>query len=162
MILESFLFLNKYILMAEPDHVFVRPLPNLARGGYTAGFPFFYIKPAENEKLIRKFYLEEKGPVTNVDPIGNSPVIIKNVEFLVDNSMLKKNSPTWMNVSISMKNDPETDKTFGWVLEIPPWDLEVGKNFIIHYTYGCDYSLKVMLVTKVNEATTNIPGWDTF
>ncbi|KAF9593356.1 hypothetical protein IFM89_021760 [Coptis chinensis] len=24
----------------------------------------------------------------------------------------------------------------------PPWDLEVGKNFIIHYTYGCDYSLK--------------------
>ncbi|KAF9588883.1 hypothetical protein IFM89_016846 [Coptis chinensis] len=82
----------------------------------------------------------------------------------------------------------------------PPWDLEVGKNFIIHYTYGCDYSLKgkltygkigewcfnkrsylrgppprnlslpppgvpksvVMLVTKVNEATANIPGWDTF
>lgn len=25
----------------------------------------------------------------------------------------------------------------------PPWDLEVGKKFIIHYTYGCDYSLKV-------------------
>ncbi|KAF9589622.1 hypothetical protein IFM89_026537 [Coptis chinensis] len=32
--------------------------------------------------------------------------------------MLKKNFPTWMNVSISMKNDPETDKTFGWVLEM--------------------------------------------
>ena len=25
----------------------------------------------------------------------------------------------------------------------PPWDLEIGKKFIIHYTYGCDYSLKV-------------------
>lgn len=25
----------------------------------------------------------------------------------------------------------------------PPWDLEVGKRFIIHYTYGCDYNLKV-------------------
>ena len=25
----------------------------------------------------------------------------------------------------------------------PPWDLEVGKKFIIHYTYGCDYNLKV-------------------
>ncbi|KAF9592229.1 hypothetical protein IFM89_012805 [Coptis chinensis] len=214
--LEKATIEEEYILMAEPDHVFVRPLPNLARGGYPAAFPFFYIKPAENEKLIRKFYPEEMGPVTNVDPIGNSPVIIKK-------SMLKKIAPTWMNVSISMKNDPETDKTFGWVLEMygyavasalhgvqhilrkdfmiqPPWDLEVGKNFIIHYTYGCDYSLKVgkltygkigewrfdkrsylrgppprnlslpppgvpesvvMLVTKVNEATANIPGWDT-
>jgi hypothetical protein len=25
----------------------------------------------------------------------------------------------------------------------PPWDLEVGKRFIIHYTYGCDYNMKV-------------------
>ena len=25
----------------------------------------------------------------------------------------------------------------------PPWDFEVGKSFIIHYTYGCDYNLKV-------------------
>jgi hypothetical protein len=27
----------------------------------------------------------------------------------------------------------------------PPWDLATGKNFIIHYTYGCDYNLKVKL-----------------
>lgn len=67
--------------MAEPDHIFVNPLPNLG-GGYPAGFPFFYIKPAENEKIIRKFYPEEKGPVTNVNPIGNSPVIIKKVLFV--------------------------------------------------------------------------------
>lgn len=70
--------------MAEPDHVFVNPLPNLARGGYPAGFPFFYIKPAENEKIVRKFYPEEKGPVTDIDPIGNSPVIIKKVQSLID------------------------------------------------------------------------------
>lgn len=25
----------------------------------------------------------------------------------------------------------------------PPWDLKVGKTFIIHYTYGCDYTLEV-------------------
>lgn len=24
----------------------------------------------------------------------------------------------------------------------PPWDLKVGKTFIIHYTYGCDYNMK--------------------
>ncbi|PIA60186.1 hypothetical protein AQUCO_00400815v1 [Aquilegia coerulea] len=206
---------EEYILMAEPDHVFVNPLPNLARGGYPAAFPFFYIKPDKNENIIRKYYPEEKGPVTNIDPIGNSPVIIKK-------SVLEKIAPTWMNISIKMKNDPETDKTFGWVLEMygyavasalhgvqhilrkdfmlqPPWDHDVGKKFIIHYTYGCDYSLKgeltygkigewrfdkrsfldrplprnlslpppgvpesvVTLVKKVNEATANIPGWDT-
>ncbi|XP_010938558.1 hydroxyproline O-arabinosyltransferase RDN2 [Elaeis guineensis] len=205
---------EEYILMAEPDHVFVKPLPNLSRGNYPAAFPFFYIKPSENEKIIRKFFPEENGPVTKVDPIGNSPVIIQK-------SQLEKIAPTWMNVSIKMKNDPETDKAFGWVLEMyayaiasalhgvqhilfkdfmiqPPWDLKLGKTYIIHYTYGCDYSLKgeltygkigewrfdkrsylrgppprnlslpppgvpesvVTLVKMVNEATANIPGWD--
>eukprot|EP00257_Ricinus_communis_P013351 XP_015570769.1 hydroxyproline O-arabinosyltransferase 3 isoform X2 [Ricinus communis] len=102
---------EEYILMAEPDHIFINPLPNLAHGGYPAAFPFFYIKPAENENIVRKFYPAEKGPVTNVDPIGNSPVIIKK-------ELLEKIAPTWMNVSLKMKNDQETDKTFGWVLEI--------------------------------------------
>ncbi|KAI3834898.1 hypothetical protein MKW98_016011 [Papaver atlanticum] len=206
---------EEYILMAEPDHIFVKPLPNLASEKYPVAFPFFYIKPAENEKNLRKFYPEEKGPVTDIDPIGNSPVIIKK-------NLLEKIAPTWMNVSLGMKDDPETDKAFGWVLEMyayavasalhgvqhilrkdfmiqPPWDTEMGKTFIIHFTYGCDYSLKgeltygkigkwrfdkrsylrgpppknlplpppgvpesvVTLVKKVNEATANIPGWDT-
>ena len=74
---------NSYILMAEPDHIFANPLPNLAHGDNPAGFPFFYIKPTEHEKIVRKFYPEEKGPVTDVDPIGNSPVIIKKVQLLL-------------------------------------------------------------------------------
>ncbi|XP_010931985.1 hydroxyproline O-arabinosyltransferase NOD3 isoform X1 [Elaeis guineensis] len=147
-----------YILMAEPDHIFVNPLPNLAHGSDPAGFPFFYIKPSENEKIVRKFFPEDKGPLTAIDPIGNSPVIIQK-------SQLEKIAPIWMKVSLQMKDDPETDKAFGWVLEMyayaiasalhgvrhilrkdfmiqPPWDLKVGKTFIIHYTYGCDYSLE--------------------
>ncbi|XBJ25293.1 hypothetical protein VPH35_002985 [Triticum aestivum] len=177
-----------YILMAEPDHIFVKPLPNLAH--------------------------EEKGPVSNIDPIGNSPVIIQKAQ-------LEKIAPTWMNVSLKMKEDVETDKAFGWVLEMyayavasalhgvhhslqkdfmiqPPWDAKSDNTFIIHYTYGCDYSLKgeltygkigewrfdkrsylrsppprnlslpppgvpesvATLVKMVNEATANIVGWD--
>ncbi|XP_020594260.1 hydroxyproline O-arabinosyltransferase 3-like isoform X2 [Phalaenopsis equestris] len=156
--LEKAKIKEEYILMAEPDHIFVKPLPNLSRGDQPAAFPFFYIKPSENEKIIRKFYPEEKGPVTDIDPIGNSPVIIKK----------------------------------------PPWDLKTTNSFIIHYTYGCDYSLKgeltygrigewrfdkrsyirgppprnlplppprvpesvVTLVKMVNEATANIPDWE--
>ncbi|TXG73417.1 hypothetical protein EZV62_001996 [Acer yangbiense] len=151
--LEKATIEEEYILMAEPDHIFVNPLPNLARRSHPAGFPFFYIKPAEHEKIIRKFYPEEKGPVNKIDPIGNSPSLLEDI------------SPTWLNISLRMKDDPQTDKAFGWVLEMyayavasalhgvrhilrkdfmlqPPWDLEVGKSFIIHYTYGCDYNLK--------------------
>jgi hypothetical protein len=75
--------------MAEPDHIFIKPLPNLGHGGYPAAFPFFYIRPDQNEKIIRKYYPEEKGPVKNVDPIGNSPVIIKKVKLLLLDDLLK-------------------------------------------------------------------------
>lgn len=60
----------------------MNPLPNLAYGDYPVAFPFFYIKPAEHEEIIRKFFPKENGPVTNIDPIGNSPVIIKKVCFI--------------------------------------------------------------------------------
>ncbi|XP_028770039.1 hydroxyproline O-arabinosyltransferase 3-like [Neltuma alba] len=205
---------EEYVLMAEPDHIFINPLPNLAYGGHPAAFPFFYIRPDQNEKIVRKYYPEEFGPVTNIDPIGNSPVIIKK-------DLLAEIAPTWMNVSLMMKEDPETDNAFGWVLEMyayaiasalhgvrhilrkdfmlqPPWDLETKNKYILHYTYGCDYNLKgeltygkigewrfdkrsylqgpipknlplpppgvpesvVTLVKMVNEATANIPDWD--
>ncbi|KAE9596307.1 hypothetical protein Lal_00048631 [Lupinus albus] len=147
-----------YILMAEPDHIFVNPLPNLASRNQPAGYPFFYIKPAKHEKIIRKFYPEETGPVTNIDPIGNSPVIIHK-------SLMEEIAPTWVNISLRIKDDTEADKAFGWVQEMyayavasalhgvkhilrddfmlqPPWDIHVEKKFIIHYTYACDYNLK--------------------
>ncbi|KAG2334174.1 hypothetical protein Bca52824_005354 [Brassica carinata] len=186
--LERATIKEDYVLMAEPDHF---------------------------ENIVRKYYPVEMGPVSNIDPIGNSPVIISK-------ESLEKIAPTWMNVSLTMKNDPDTDKAFGWVLEMygyavasalhgvrhilrkdfmlqPPWDLSTKGKFIIHYTYGCDYNMKgeltygkigewrfdkrshlrgppprnismpppgvpesvVTLVKMVNEATANIPNWDT-
>ncbi|KAH6804783.1 Hyp O-arabinosyltransferase-like protein [Perilla frutescens var. frutescens] len=154
--------------MSEPDHILVKPIPNLSRDGLGAAFPFFYIEPKKYETVLRKFFPEEKGPITNIDPIGNSPVI-------VGKDALKKIAPTWMNVSLAMKKDPETDKAFGWVLEMyayavasalhgvgnilykefmlqPPWDTTIGKSYIIHYTYGCDYDLQgKMTYGKIGE-----------
>ncbi|EFJ23955.1 hypothetical protein SELMODRAFT_150302 [Selaginella moellendorffii] len=147
-----------YVFMAEPDHIIIRPIPNLSTGELPAAFPFFYIDPKQFQKTLRRWYPESKGPITNIDPIGNSPVIIKK-------SLLKEIAPTWMNVSLEMKNDPQADKDFGWVLEMygyavasamhgvqhvlrkdfmlqPPYDTKLEKKFIIHYTYGCDYTLK--------------------
>eukprot|EP00270_Netrium_digitus_P013068 TRINITY_DN4309_c0_g1_i1.p1 TRINITY_DN4309_c0_g1~~TRINITY_DN4309_c0_g1_i1.p1 ORF type:complete len:411 (+),score=69.87 TRINITY_DN4309_c0_g1_i1:140-1234(+) len=149
---------EEYVFMAEPDHIIVRPIPNLATEYMPAAFSFFYIVPKQNEALLRKWYPASLGPITNIDPIGNSPVIIKKVD-------LKKIAPLWMNVSIQMKDDPEVDKEFGWVLEMygyatasamlgyahilrrdfqvqPPYDQRLGDTFIIHYTYGNDFTLK--------------------
>lgn len=36
--------------------------------------------------------------------------------------------------------------SFSFLTGQPPWDLDIGKKFIIHYTYGCDYNLKVKLL----------------
>ncbi|CAI9775496.1 unnamed protein product [Fraxinus pennsylvanica] len=144
-----------YILMAEPDHIIVKPIPNLSRDGFGAAFPFFYIEPKKFESVLRKYFPEERGRITDIDPIGNSPVIIEK-------DALQKIAPTWMNISLAMKKDPQVDKAFGWVLEMyayavasalhgahnilykefmiqPPWDTKIGKTYIIHYTYGCDY-----------------------
>ncbi|KAL8475198.1 hypothetical protein ACS0TY_031572 [Phlomoides rotata] len=151
-----------YIFMSEPDHLLVKPIPNLSIDGLAAAYPFFYIDPKKYETILRKFFPEEKGPITNIDPIGNSPVI-------VGKEALKKIAPTWMNVSLEMKKDPEADKAFGWVLEMyayavasafhgvgnilyeefmiqPPWSTTIGKSYIIHYTYGCDYDLQVVFL----------------
>jgi hypothetical protein len=52
---------SSYILMAEPDHLFIRPMPNLASETMPVAFPFFYIAPQENEDILRKFYPRDKG-----------------------------------------------------------------------------------------------------
>ena len=65
--------------MAEPDHLIVKPIPNLSRVGRGAAFPFFYIEPKKYESVLRKFFPESKGPISDIDPIGNSPVIIAKV-----------------------------------------------------------------------------------
>lgn len=69
--------------MAEPDHIIVKPIPNLSQDGLGAAFPFFYIEPKKQEYILRKFFPEEKGPITNIDPIGNSPVIVGKVNMLL-------------------------------------------------------------------------------
>ncbi|CAL5443702.1 unnamed protein product [Camellia sinensis] len=150
-----------YILMVEPDHIIVKPIPNLSRDGCGAVFPFFYIEPQKYEFVLRKFFPKEKGPITNIDPIGNSPII-------VGKESLKKIAPTWMNVSLAMKRDLVADKEHAYAVASalhnvgnilykdfmiqPPWDTEIGNKFIIHFTYGCDYDMKGKLTyEKIGE-----------
>ncbi len=40
---------EKYVLMGEPDHLWLKPMPNLMKGLHPAAFPFFYIEPARKD-----------------------------------------------------------------------------------------------------------------
>ncbi|KAE8674938.1 phosphoesterase family protein [Hibiscus syriacus] len=87
-----------------------------------------------------------------------------------------KISPTWMNLSLRMKDDPATDQAFGWVLEMSArcdynlkGELTYGKIGEWHFNKRSHLSgpplsvpeSVVRLVQMVNEATANIPNWDT-
>lgn len=147
-----------YILMAEPDHLLLRPIPNLMHGDKPAAFPFFYINPYKFPNIVRKFIGSQatQAQIEAMDPIGNSPTFIRK-------SDLRAIAPTWANLTQRVKTDPEADKSWGWVQEMyaysmasfvhnvshdlhlrlmaqPPWDTSVRRTLILHYTYGCDYT----------------------
>ena len=152
---------EQYYIMSEPDHLWLRPIPNLMLGEHTpAAFPFFYITPQKTPDITNKF-LDKKisaKEMKMIDPIGNSPVMISKGD-------LRRIAPAWHNVSLAIKHDAEADKAWGWVLEMygysfaawnagihhklypnfmaqPPWDKAISDFYILHYTYGCDYNEK--------------------
>lgn len=130
-------------------------------GRYPAAFPFFYIEPSKKEyfPVTQKFV----GPITRkegeqIAPIGNAPTMLAFED-------LQKVAPLWFNLSIAIHNDPQASKAWGWVQEMyaftiamykagirnvglhlkmmaqPPWDSELDPYYILHYTYGMDYTL---------------------
>jgi len=47
--LRTAVFPERYVFMSEPDHMWLRPMPNLMVGQRPAAFPFFYIEPAKKD-----------------------------------------------------------------------------------------------------------------
>ena len=64
---------EKYIFMSEPDHIWLKPMPNLMLGDKPAAFPFFYIEPAKadyvhiTEKFTGKLSRQQ---LEAISPIG--------------------------------------------------------------------------------------------
>lgn len=154
---------ERYVFMAEPDHLFLRAPPLWATPTRPAAFPFFYIEPAKYPDIVAKFNAKNVS-LDQMDPIGNSPVMIHRDQFtqIVD---------TWVDTSFKIKQDKEADTAWGWVQEMygfsisssqaaaspirydlhkelmlqPPWDASLKADngldaVIIHYTYGNDFN----------------------
>lgn len=152
---------EKYILMGEPDHLWLKPMPNLMDGENPAAFPFFYIEPTSpkyihiTEKFVGKIDTPEQK--ARLFPIGSSPTLLSVKD-------MKKIAPIWYNVSLAVHEDDEAVKEWGWVQEMyaftismylagikecglfldmmaqPPWDSQKERYYILHYTYGMDYA----------------------
>ena len=108
-----------FVLMAEPDHLWLRPLQNpCPRDGSPAAFPFFYIEPsrAEHLPLVARALGRRSGRISRAEaeevaPVGNSPTWMRTRE-------LARLAPLWMRTSQEMFRDAETRKAWGWVLEM--------------------------------------------
>ena len=153
---------EKYVLMGEPDHIWLKPLPNPMVGELPAAFPFFYIEPTSHkfigisERFVGK--LDTLDKKTQLFPIGSSPTIMS----LAD---MKRVVPIWYELSLKVHEDEDAVAAWGWVQEMyafslamykaglhpvtllpdmmaqPPWDWDLYRYTLLHYTYGLDYTL---------------------
>lgn len=56
-----------------------------------------------------------------------------------------KMADSWINILFLYESHSINTNLFVENLRQPPWDTVIGKAFIIHYTYGCDYDLQVSI-----------------
>jgi len=153
---------EKYVLMGEPDHIWLKPMANPMEGDSAAAFPFFYIEPttdqhiAITERFVGK--LETMDQKLRLYPIGSSPTIMTMDD-------LKRVVPIWYDLSLKVHEDDEAVEKWGWIQEMyaftlamysagvhpvsllpdlmaqPPWDWDTSRYTLLHYTYGLDYTL---------------------
>ena len=121
--------LEDFVLMAEPDHLWLRPFQNpCPADGSPAAFPFFYIEPSKEEylPLVARALGKKTGKISRreaeeIAPIGNSPTWMRTAD-------LADLAPRWMATSQAMFRDPPTRKVWGWVLEMYGFAVSLHKR----------------------------------
>ena len=159
---------EEYVLITETDHVFLKPIPNLATPSRPVCYPFGYMnaKAPMLRPIVEKFGFDPNV----VDPCGPSPVLIHL-------PLLRKLTPEWLKLSFALKRDAEADKIFGWVLEMWGYTLAAaklgvrhhvwsefqqepaslwhtdldGNPHIYHYTFGLEYTTDGIPVKKIGD-----------
>eukprot|EP00775_Hariotina_reticulata_P010145 gene10145-10303_t len=150
---------EEFVLMSEPDHIFLRPIPNfMKRDDWPAAFPFFYIEAHKDENIpiVAKFVPGgklTKDEAETMAPIGNSPTFLSMAQ-------MRAVMPLWQNLSVAIYKDEEANHKWGWVQEMYAFTIslyihgvrhvdlilhmELSRDkpyYILHYTYGNDYTL---------------------
>eukprot|EP00892_Ulva_mutabilis_P007553 jgi/Ulvmu1/516/UM001_0524.1 len=117
-------FPERYVFMTEPDHIFLAPPPLLATPEKPVAYTFSYMKcdvePQRQYCEDRRF--NERGiPVGDIQPIGNSPVIISR-------EMLREVVPRWDRLMRAIHEDEAASEGFGWVKEMYAFTLALANH----------------------------------
>jgi len=159
---------EKYVLVAETDHILTKPMPNLATDA-TADSPplaaahgFGYMHASSGHNSVIQ-YCWPQGDFKSLQAVGPSPLIIEK-------ELLRKVAPLWLNCSYILRGRPEpAHRIQDWVLEMWGYSIAAAKLrvlhdvlshfqveggagisvrramsrgvYIFHYTYGLEYTL---------------------
>lgn len=153
-----------FVLLAEPDHVFIRAPPLWATYNRPSGYPFSFmdVHNTKHRDIFQK-YNTKNVPIKQWNAVGPSPLMLSVKQ-------LKLIAYPWLNISFALRQDPDAHDAFGWNTEMyafsiaaavtpggpkafttrpefmvqPPFDETLkGKNgrraAFIHYTYSQDF-----------------------
>ena len=153
-----------YVLLLETDHVFMKPLPNLATPERPVAWDFGYMHAHRAQNFIIQKYWKE-GDASQLDPVGPSPCLIHL-------DALEKLTQRWLDFSLGLRSNSEAERVMqGWVQEMWGYSIaaaSVGikhkvmselqteassltrsvpddfasRHYLFHYTYGIEYTLQ--------------------
>ena len=98
-----------YVLMLQPDHIILKPVPNWASPTRPAAFPLFDMDFSQHRDLAEK-YTNRRTPTEKLPNIGSSPT-------LVHKDQLREISHIWADLTVKLWNDKEAKKAWGHQLE---------------------------------------------
>ena len=115
----------------------MKPLRNLATEQTPVAFGFGYMHCSPGHQGV----IEKHSPGTSwrdVQNVGPSPL-------LVHKPMLRRLTPPWYNISLTLKRDPSADKRFGWVLEMWGYSIATASLGIKHRVLNTFQTARTLL-----------------
>eukprot|EP01065_Artemidia_motanka_P046973 TRINITY_DN7239_c3_g1_i1.p1 TRINITY_DN7239_c3_g1~~TRINITY_DN7239_c3_g1_i1.p1 ORF type:complete len:651 (+),score=197.98 TRINITY_DN7239_c3_g1_i1:102-2054(+) len=120
---------EKYLLLIEPDHIFLKAPPNVA----PAAFQFSYMRAAEGSPQwdAAKPHIPKGKSPADLPQSGPSPTLLHLDDW-------RRITPDWLRRSVNMQRDRRSQRAYTWVLEM--WSfcaaaLDVGLkiNVLEHF-----------------------------
>lgn len=134
---------EQYVFLADPDHIFLRPLPNLMGSDMRpVGFRFWYMRPAKAKLIpvIAKFLPSKQltaEEAKRIPATGPSP-------FMMTLEQMRKVVPLWNDLTTEIHKDEEAREAFGWIQEMYSFCMAL-------YVAGLDVDLNTYLLAHPPE-----------
>eukprot|EP01062_Namystynia_karyoxenos_P012481 TRINITY_DN14488_c0_g1_i1.p1 TRINITY_DN14488_c0_g1~~TRINITY_DN14488_c0_g1_i1.p1 ORF type:complete len:629 (+),score=177.73 TRINITY_DN14488_c0_g1_i1:82-1887(+) len=100
---------EKWVLLCEPDHFFLKPLPGIPRGGFAFNYMLASPNTPQHEEILP--YIPPGFSPQQLPPGGPSPCLLHIDDW-------RKITPGWWENSFALRKNYRAEKAYGWVLEM--------------------------------------------